>query len=199
MPFNSFPKSRLTLVKPNGDQVDGVQGIVAGSTIVIDDPSLPLEEGDHLERILPNGLVEVYLVHDRAFYEKAHGTSAHYQAKVRKLSTMEIERRQKQQNVISVKGDNSRVNINSTDNSSNTVGLAGEDFFAALAATINKDIANVQERARLVEAIEQMRSTQGKSGFLEGYQKFVASAANHMKIIAPFLPALMKYFPGGAS
>lgn len=193
MRFNRFPQDKLTLVKPNGSRIENVLGICSSDSIVIGDSLLPLEEGDHLERKLPSGLLEVYLVHDRGFYPKFHNIAAHYQAKVRKLTTMEIERRQKS-HVISVHGNNARVNVNSTDNSNNMVISHEDDLFKVLAAEVERHVVDGSERNALLAAIDSMKDAQGKEQLLNGYQRLVAAAANHMTLIAPFLPSLAKLF-----
>ena len=187
---------KVTLVKPDGRVFRDIRCSVSPESITFDDVKIPMEEGDHFERALPSGLTETYLVLDRGFYDKFHGIPAHYQAKVRKLSTIEIERRQ--HTSISIQGDNSRVNINSADHSSNVVGTASAEMFSVLAALVADRVAANQERAALLRAIEGMRGAQRQPGFLKHYQEFITAAANHMTIIAPFLPALAKCLEGAS-
>ncbi|MBL0937627.1 MAG: hypothetical protein IBJ03_01965 [Gemmatimonadaceae bacterium] len=195
MPFSGMMNDIVALVKQDGTVFPNIKSVVSGSSIVFDDVQIPLEEGDHLERKLPNGLKETYVVLDRGYYDKFHGIPAHYQAKVRKLTTIEVERIMRPG--ISIHGDNSRVNINSTDRSSNLV-LNGSDVFEKLSQAIRERVAAESERDSLLVAIEGMRSSNQQDEFLAHYQRFIASAANHMTIIGPFLPALAKFFGGGA-
>ncbi len=51
-------------------------------------------------------------------------------------------------------------------------------------------IDNVTEREEIVVRVGDLEKAQGSSGFFEAYQKFIAAAANHMTLFAPFLPAL---------
>jgi hypothetical protein len=43
---------------------------------------------------------------------------------------------------------------------------------------------------RLLAAVDEMRREQHKPGFVVAYQKFVSICADHLGIVAPFLPAL---------
>ncbi|WP_142061498.1 hypothetical protein [Brevibacillus sp. AG162] len=60
--------------------------------IFIEDSKLPVEEGDYLICTLPSGLEEKYLVLDRGYFESFASEPAHYQVKVKKLSSIELER-----------------------------------------------------------------------------------------------------------
>lgn len=91
-------------------------------------------------------------------------------------------------------GDNARINQNSTDNSTNTV--VNGSLFGDLKSSIEQGVADDAERKALVEAIAAMQSTQGKAGFAGAYGKFIALAANHMQLVAPFLPALAVMLSG---
>src|SRR5580698_1931417 len=80
-------------------------------------------------------------------------------------------------------GDNARVNNNSTDNSTNTV--TQESVFIRMrdqAAAIRDE----HERAEVIERIAELEKAKGTPEFLETYQKFIATAANHMTLFAPF-------------
>jgi len=55
---------------------------------VREDGNLPVEEGDVVERKLPNGMIETYAVEERGFRKGMHSIPDHYQMKVRKVGTM---------------------------------------------------------------------------------------------------------------
>ena len=50
--------------------------------------------------------------------------------------------------------------------------------------------AGVQEPARLLNAVDEMEKAQGKGGFADAYKQFMAIAADHVTLLAPYLPAL---------
>jgi len=84
------------------------------------------------------------------------------------------------------------VNISSHDYSQNTV--ASGNAFIELKEKIKLTLSDDEERSRLLARIEGMeKSTDDRSAFASAYQRFIASAANHMTLIAPFLPAITKF------
>lgn len=85
-------------------------------------------------------------------------------------------------------GPNSRV-TNGTDSSTNTVTTT--QLFDSMLAAAHQQIASPSEREKLTQLIEALRAEQGqKRGFLARYSEFMAAAANHVSVFAPFLPAL---------
>jgi hypothetical protein len=85
-------------------------------------------------------------------------------------------------------GNNARFNVGSTDNSTNIVYLS-HDLFVQMKETAGS-IANETEREAIISRLNELEKTHGSNRFLESYQKFVASLANHMTLFAPFMPAL---------
>lgn len=86
-------------------------------------------------------------------------------------------------------GDNSRINLNSTDNSTNIVSKSNDRLFVELhekASSIEDETAREDIRARIGELELACKS----GGFLQAYQGFITSAANHMTLFAPLLPLL---------
>lgn len=85
-------------------------------------------------------------------------------------------------------GDNSRFNVNSTDNSIN---VASGSVFAQLRETA-ASIDDEAERDNILARIEDLENSEGSGSFLQAYQNFMASAAAHMTVFAPLLPLLTK-------
>jgi hypothetical protein len=89
-------------------------------------------------------------------------------------------------------GSNPRVNINSQDYSINVAnsGL----IFRQLAEVISNGITDAKVRNALLKKTEELESAVAdKPRFLQTYNAFIAAAANHITIIAPFIPALTQY------
>lgn len=109
----------MTLVKKDGTVVkEGIKAQVSSGLIITPDAKLPIETGDHFVRVQPSGLAEDYIVTDPGFMSGGKGLiPPHFQSKVRRSdapvappSTI----------INNIHGPNARVNINSTDNSTNT-------------------------------------------------------------------------------
>jgi hypothetical protein len=94
---------------------------------------------------------------------------------------------------IYMSGDNSRLNINSEDMSTNIVSYDMR-VFRQLRETVEKHVENADEKARIETAIKGMEDSVGSETFVQRYQDFIASAANHMTLLSPFIPALTAMF-----
>lgn len=90
--------------------------------------------------------------------------------------------------VINVNGPNSRANINSTDNSANTV--VGGDLFGDLRARIQSEVKDEGECDAILATVDAMEQQKGTEGFVAAYGRFMQAAANHVQIVQPFLEPL---------
>lgn len=138
---------------------------------------------------MQSGLVEEFIVEDPGYQAgiPPH-INPHYQAKIRRSDTPSTPA---QTIINNVSGPNARVNINTEDNSNNLA-------MTSQTHTVFKELRKAADEADLQSetleeikaAIRKMEDAQGSAGFVEEYQVFMAAAANHMTIFAPFLPAL---------
>jgi hypothetical protein len=131
-------KDKVTLVKKDGTVLrSDIPAVVAAGQITTFVTDLPIEIGDHFLRPLPNGLVEDYIVSDPIYYSGGV-LSPHYEVKVRRTDALVAP---PQTIIANFRGPNSRMNVNSTDNSVNVVsGITGEQlagFIAQVRASIS--------------------------------------------------------------
>jgi hypothetical protein len=118
--LHDFNKDKVTLVKADGTVAkESVPALVTGETIFTADKQLPVEVGDYILRDLPNGLVEKYEVRNPKYYDVGHGVGAHFQIVVARVGAPQAQATVVQGITNNFTGPNSRVNINSTDNSIN--------------------------------------------------------------------------------
>jgi hypothetical protein len=87
-------------------------------------------------------------------------------------------------------GHGSRVNVNSTDNSTNVVEVSEEQVFSKIREDITLRIPQGDERDAILERLSALEKAQRSSGFAQRYAELMAVAANHVTVLAPFLPAL---------
>ncbi|HEV2197156.1 MAG TPA: hypothetical protein VGR55_16345 [Candidatus Acidoferrum sp.] len=92
--------------------------------------------------------------------------------------------------VYHVYGHNPRWNFNSKDNSVNTVTLTNEQLFSQLKQRIVAEVPQGEELTALLGRIDALEHAQNTPSFGQRYTEFIAAAANHMTLIAPFIPAL---------
>lgn len=95
---------------------------------------------------------------------------------------------------INVSGSNARVNVNSTDSSTNTVNQGIS--FAELRKAIEVGVADGVERAAILESLAGLESATDKESGLKRYQAFITSAHHHMALLGPYLPALGHWVHG---
>jgi hypothetical protein len=84
---------------------------------------------------------------------------------------------------------NGKVNINSTDNSTN-INIESSSIFGGLSNAISNAPIEEKQKAQLLAKVEELRQAEGTSGFVQKYKDFMQNAANHMTVISPFIPAL---------
>jgi hypothetical protein len=188
--FDDFPKSEIKIVSSTGDIRGTTKAVVTADLAVIDDEKAIISPDDEIRRTLPNGQEETFRVVDPVFYEAMHGIPAHYQVKIVRKGTF-APRTGGNYNV-HVSGENARVNIGSLDQSNNVVTTSST--FNQLRDAITTEGLDAKASDDLLKLIAQMEKEQSKPGFGSAYQKFIAAAGDHMKIIGPFIPLLAKFF-----
>lgn len=184
--FEDFPHSDFEVVSPQGQVRATGSGIFADNTIVVFDDKLLVFAGDEIRRSLPNGADEAFTVLDPQFYPETFGVEPHYQIEVRRKGT--FPHHSGGHFNITVSGENSRVNIGSTDNSTNVVNNSG--VFTDLINAIESGVGNADKKAILVEAVKDMERANGTGGFAAAYAKFMGLAADHIGVITPFVGPL---------
>ncbi|MDO8768492.1 MAG: hypothetical protein Q7K57_07300 [Burkholderiaceae bacterium] len=86
-------------------------------------------------------------------------------------------------------GTGARVNINSTDSSVNVISTEVSKVFAQVREAVGL-IPDPTARSEIGRAVDEMEQAHGSSNFLQKYQAFITSAANHMTVLAPIIPAV---------
>ena len=90
---------------------------------------------------------------------------------------------------IHLHGHNPRINLNSADNSLNIASVSNDSLFVQMHEKA-RSISDETERKDILARLDELQDARGSGGFLQAYQNFMASAANHMTVFAPFLPVL---------
>jgi hypothetical protein len=185
--FNHFPQSEVTIVAPDGTVRSAEKGILDSKQVTIQNVKAIINVGDEIRRKLPNGTEEAFEVVDPVYHERFHAIPAHYQVKIRRKGTFPAGTGG--HFTFHLNGPNARVNFASHDQSQNIT--AGNDAFVKLKGRIESALPDSEERSCLLTLVDDMeKSTGDKPAFTSAYQRFIASAANHMTIIAPFLPTI---------
>jgi len=109
--------------------------------------------------------------------------------KARVEGTRDTAQKEPQVNhVFNVHGPNARVNIDSTDNSTNVVHQGMP--FSELRKAIESGVSDGVERAAILQRLSDLEAATDRESGAGKYQAFIAAAADHMTLIGPYLPAL---------
>lgn len=192
--FLPGPTETVTLRKQTGETRQ-FEAMVQATKIYTEDGDLPVEEGDAVERTLPNGMIETFAVVERGFTKGRHLIPDHYQMKVRKGGPVRSQPQQPTTHIYNLTGAQARVNIQSEDRSINISSVTNEQLFAGLAREISEHVADKGQRTVMLEKLDALERADTKS-IGEKYREFIATAADHMTLLTPFLPALTALLVG---
>lgn len=194
--FNSLSKDTVTIIKSDGNNIENIKANVQRDCIFIHDKSLILEDGDKIARKLPNGLIETYLVLDNGFYHGGNGLPGGYQAKVKKESAINLLTNQVSNAVYNINAHSSNVNIN-PNNSRITNSVEAEHVetvFTKIRMELDAKIDDLELKSKIMSQLSELEKSTKTKEFPTKYNAFVASLANHVAVITPFLPELIKMF-----
>jgi hypothetical protein len=93
-------------------------------------------------------------------------------------------------NVYHLHGANPRVNVNSEDKSINVSTVSSEQLFETMRDQITNALPANRDREDILHRLSELEHSRGTADFATKYKDFIATAANHMVLIAPFIPAL---------
>ena len=184
-----LPTQRVTLIKKDGRRIE-VSAIVASNVFHIEDMTLPIEDGDTFERRLPSGIVETFIIVDVG-YQQGFGSvlPPHYQCKVQ--NTTAAAMRPSQPHVVyNLIGPNTRVNIQSSDQSTNVVSVESSELFDNLKQAIQQSSLDQALCIKIMERVDAMQASAGTPTFAQTYKEFISIVADHISLVSPFIPAL---------
>jgi hypothetical protein len=188
MSLLGFKTHQCDIVAPNSSLRSSPQANFTGDLIVIAGKDTVILPGDEIRRVLPNRTDETFEVLDPVFYDTGI-MGAHFQIKVWRKGT--FQHGQGGNYSINISGSNPRVNIGSTDNSSN-IAIQG-DLFGNIEAALRSTVTDQGQLDQILSSLTELRGQRGQLGYIAAYQKFMAIVADHIGIVAPFLPALTAY------
>lgn len=134
-------RDKITLVREDGEVVrEGIPASVQRGKIITKATDLHFQNGDHLLRTLPNNMVEEYQVLDTHFAN--HPTLGHWSLEVRRTDQPPAA---PNTIIAHIQGNNSRVLINSTDYSTNSIGALDNAQLQQLVLQVRANIGNLPQ------------------------------------------------------
>ena len=159
MPFSNLLKDNVSLLKKNGDVLDGIKANVQAKKIFINRSDILIETGDLIQRKMSNGGEETYEVIDPGFHEGIGGIKAYYQITHRKLGLPEAKQAVKTI-TYNISGTNARINNNSIDNSTNVVNINSDvaEHLSMLRQEIQQIVDSSEVRKDALEIVDAIES-----------------------------------------
>lgn len=182
MSLFSSRQQLVTLQKVDGTTLS-IKAEIQDKLIFIEDTNTPVEVDDVIQRKRSNGIIDRYIITNVDIHEGGH--LAHIE--LRYINEKQINRTSFG-SIHNITAD--KVYIQSTDNSSSiitTIGNAEESKFNELLEVVS---ALSKDASIMKELVLEMRLTAHTPEFTDKYKEFMANAANHITVLAPFMPWL---------
>ncbi|VXB37725.1 conserved hypothetical protein [Exiguobacterium sp. 8H] len=167
---------------PNNDKSGPYIGFYEGSDV---------HQGDWIKGTKSNNLLYIDDLLSESAYGKVFQVKGYYLTE-RQYKKLEEEKEASIKPNVNyyLHGDNSRVNNHSKDYSVNVINASTNEVINEILKVLKESIDDKNEIDRLEKILKDMQNTQNTSLFVDHYKNFVSSAANHMTVLAPFIPAL---------
>jgi len=189
--FGHNHKEQLRLLKRNGENSSMFKALFTSQnghkifTIHQDQlpPNWKPDNGDILQRKISESENEDYLIIDRGYCPKGHLAPERFICRVSDMKSLIDSHPNITYNLL---GNNSRININSTDQSSNfIIEGAYKELFENLKNVISTSGLDTNEK--ITNSVVMMEKSVGKREFVHAYRDFVSASADHMTILSPFI------------
>lgn len=175
----------VTLVQKNGNRIADIKAFVQPDLIIIKDTSVPVEEEDVIERLLPSKIIERFHVTDRGYFSAIGSFPEHYQVKVAKLPSAQSAVANNHNTTYIVSGQNARV-VHGSDSSTNTIDRSQQ--FADWKSEIATSGASGADLDTLLKRIDDLEKAKDKKTALDVFSSFCATASKY----APLIPMIGK-------
>ena len=183
-------KDVVTITYSDGTKREEIRALVDSKTIFINDVTIPISIGDKITRTLPSGQEETFIVTNFHLQRGGRTIPDFYEISYRRE---ELREHHPQPPAVSVHlegSPQSRVNLNSPDQSINVINSEAEDTFNQVRDLLSESISDSATLELLLERVDVMERSQGTGGFTSAYREFVSAAADHMTVLAPVIPML---------
>ena len=188
--MRNLMKDIVTVLHEDGSKHENVRASVQKQQIFIDDVTIPLSIGDKIERALPSGQREVLLITNFQMWKGIRRIRDYYEIDYRREGVRQHQRQPTNVNLHVSDSPQARVNLYSNDQSQNIINSQSEQLFSQLRELLKESIADSHDLKVLLERVDDMERNQGTDDFTRAYKDFLATAADHISILAPVLPAL---------
>lgn len=150
-----------------------------------------IQVGDWIRGKTSNDLLFIEDIKSQILHGKIFQIKAYYITKFQyEQKEKELQRKEQPSIIYNLNGANTRVNNNSTDNSTNIINTSTSDLFDEIRKVLKETVVDEMELRVLREIVNEMENNQNSKGFNQAYTKFITGAASHMTVLSPLIPAL---------
>ena len=189
-PFHPPIVDDVTFVHKDGRRDENVRVLVIPNQIVCFTYDISIQVGDSIERWLPSGQIEVLRAKYVYLGPPVGPMGRCYQILCERPEALTQSVQPNAVNVHVSEGSQAHININSTDQSTNINHAQPSPVFDEIRQLLKEALDDSPELELLFERVDDMERNQGVGDFSTSYKDFIASAANHLTLLMPILPAL---------
>ena len=180
----------VAVVSQNGSRHENIRASVQRKQILIDDATIPIAIGDRIERRLPSGQLEVFVIKDVHLWRGIGPIQSHYEIKCEREGTLRPHPKTEMLNLHISNSPQARINLHSSDKSINVSEQQPDALFKEIRECLEQSLANSPDLENVLSRVGDMEQGLEKGNFTTAYKRFIAATADHITILAPFLPRL---------
>ena len=180
--IKDMAKDKIIIKKQNGKIYECDNADIQKNKAFIYCGEIPLDEFDIIIHKIREGYEKEYVVTNAGYYNKM--LRPHYQADIEPKTVFD-NKNETSVNDITISGNNSKVNINSIDNSINLFQIPFDEIYEKL-----NEIEDETVRNESVKCLKELEESNDSETYKNKYVKFISALSDHVAIIAPFLPLL---------
>lgn len=180
----------IAVVSQDGSRVENIFASVQKKTIFINDVTVPIVIGDKIERKLPSGQLEVFVITDVHLWPGRGPIRSFYEIEYEREGTQRSHPQRDMLNLHISNSPQARINLHSSDQSLNVSNHQPNAIFTEIRKCLTESLVDSPDLENLLNRVSDMEQSLENGDFKTTYKKFVAAAADHMTILAPFLPGL---------
>lgn len=184
--IKDIAKDKIIIKKQNGKIYKCDNANIQKNKAFIYCGEIPLEEYDILIHKIRDGYEREYIVTNAGYYNKKLGP--HYQADIEPKTVFDNKQNETSVNDINISGNNSKVNINSIDNSINLFQIPFDEIYEKL-----NEIEDETVRNESIMCLKELEESKDSETYKSKYVKFISTVSDHVSVIAPFLPILTQF------
>jgi|GEM_PF-5174959 len=187
--FDQFMNDKVSLVKKSGEAFPDIKAMVDKNVIHIPNVNVPVEDGDTIQRKLPTGIVEEYIVVDPGYNAAFMNFEAHYQVKVTRKNAAQKRPVTNINNFHHVNvHPQGRITTGDDFSQNHQTYNSGEVFSEMLEVVQGLG----EKRAEANKAIQEMAAAKDKPAFGAAYQRLMGLVGSSVDIAIKLMPLIDK-------